>query len=274
VISDIDPRVVVEDAQAYISGSGAVEVRDLGDVVVRHVPFSPHYWFGAATRPRFTDSDAETRIDDIRTWFRDRDREEFMWMVGESATPADLVERLIASGAQLDDEDPIGWGMILDHEPPAGPPDITTRRVATFEDFRISSWITMADAPPEVWAATEAKLAETWEEVRDIDDRMGLLALIDGVPIANGQLVWLTNGLPYLAGASTLAEYRGRGAFTALVRARWDEAVSHGMPLLLVQAGKMSQPILSRLGFESTGKITMLRDRSSLRRESDETERD
>ena len=69
--------------------------------------------------------------------------------------------------------------------------------------------------------------------------------------------------LPYLGGASTLAEYRGRGAFRALVRTRWDEAVAQGVPILLVQAGKMSVPIFRRLGFESTGEITMLRDRSS-----------
>jgi hypothetical protein len=262
--SDADPRVVVEDAQAYLHGRGSVEVEDLGDVVVRHLPFSPHYWFGAATRPRFSDSDADQRIEEVRAWFRQRGREEFMWMVGESATPSDLVDRLIARGAWLDEDDPIGKGMILDHEPEPGPPDVQTRRVMTFEDFRTSSLITLADAPPETIAATDAKLPATWEEARDHEDRQGYLALIDGRPVASANLVWLTNGLPYLGGASTLSEYRGRGAFRALVRARWDEAASHGVHVLLVQAGKMSEPIFTRLGFETTCTITMMRDRSSL----------
>ena len=167
-----DPRLVVEDAQAFLRGSGSVVVEDLGDVVVRHVPFSSHYWFGAATRPRFADSDVKQRIDEVRGWFRERGREEFTWMVGESATPAGLVARLIESGAELDEEDPLALGMILDHEPPTGPPDVKTRRVTTFEDFRDSSWITLAEAPPDVWATTEAKLPETWAEIRDHDDRV------------------------------------------------------------------------------------------------------
>ncbi len=46
--SHLDPRAVVEDAQASVVGRGSIDVEDLGDVVLRHVPFSPHYWFGAA----------------------------------------------------------------------------------------------------------------------------------------------------------------------------------------------------------------------------------
>lgn len=262
--SDFDPRAIVEDAQAYLVGRGSVDIEDLGDVVLRHVPFSPHYWFGAATRPRFADAVADQRIQYVRAWFRDRGREEFLWMVGESATPGDLVDRLIAQGAELDDEDPVAVGMVLDHEPPPGPPDIEIHRIATFEEFLESSRITMADAPPEAWVATEANLPAAWEEMREHDDIYTFLAFINGRLVANGQLVWLTNGLPYLGGASTLSEYRGRGAFRALVRARWDEAVSRGVPTLLVQAGQMSEPILRRLGFESTGKITMLRDRAEV----------
>ena len=264
VAGDLDPRVVVEDAQAYVVGRGSIDIEDLGDVVLRHMPFSPHYWYGAAVRPRFSDADGDQRINDVRGWFRDRGRQEFIWMVGESATPADLVDRLIASGANLDEEDPIALGMILDHEPPPGPPDIDIRRVATFDDFRESAQITMADVPAEAWAATEANLPTAWHEARDNEDIYTFLAFIDGRPVANGQIVWLTNGLPYLGGAATLSEYRGRGAFRALVRARWDEAIARGVPTLLVQAGQMSEPILRSLGFESTGRITILHDRSGL----------
>ena len=43
---------------------------------------------------------------------------------------------------------------------------------------------------------------------------------------------------------------RGRGAYRAVVRARWDAAVARGTPALAVGAGPMSRPILERLGFE------------------------
>jgi hypothetical protein len=38
--------------------------------------------------------------------------------------------------------------------------------------------------------------------------------------------------------------------YRSLVRARWDYAVERGTPALTVQAGRMSRPILERLGFE------------------------
>ena len=43
---------------------------------------------------------------------------------------------------------------------------------------------------------------------------------------------------------------RGRGVYRSLVQARWDWAVELGTPALTVQAGRMSRPILERLGFE------------------------
>ena len=54
----------------------------------------------------------------------------------------------------------------------------------------------------------------------------------------------------YLAGAITLPEYRGRGCYRALLRARWDEAVRLGAPALVVHAQETSRPILERCGFE------------------------
>ena len=50
-------------------------------------------------------------------------------------------------------------------------------------------------------------------------------------------------------GGSTAEWARGRGAYRAIVRARWDEAVRRGTPALAVGAGAMSRPILERLGF-------------------------
>ena len=77
---------------------------------------------------------------------------------------------------------------------------------------------------------------------------MTFLAYVDGEPIAAGDMVLLPFA-GFLSGATTLPDYRGRGAFRALVRARWDEAVRRGTPALTVGAGKMSRPILERIGF-------------------------
>ena len=63
-----------------------------------------------------------------------------------------------------------------------------------------------------------------------------------------------------LANAGVLPAYRGRGIYRALVRARWDEAVRRGTPVLVTQAGAMSRPILEELGFRVVGTILRLED--------------
>ena len=63
-----------------------------------------------------------------------------------------------------------------------------------------------------------------------------------------------------LAGGVTLPRARGRGAYRALVRARWDAARDSGAPALVTQAQAASRPILERLGFRSTGTIPVLVD--------------
>ena len=64
-----------------------------------------------------------------------------------------------------------------------------------------------------------------------------------------------------LFGAAVLPEARGRGAYRALVRARWEDAAARGTPVLVTQAGRMSAPILLRAGFEEVARIHILIDR-------------
>jgi len=51
-----------------------------------------------------------------------------------------------------------------------------------------------------------------------------------------------------------------RGAYRALVRARWDDAVAAGTPVLVTQASGLSRPILERLGFRAVGPVVELID--------------
>jgi hypothetical protein len=57
-----------------------------------------------------------------------------------------------------------------------------------------------------------------------------------------------------------LAGARGRGVYRALVAKRWDLAVERGAPALTVQAGRMSEPVLSRLGFRKLGELLVFDD--------------
>ena len=57
------------------------------------------------------------------------------------------------------------------------------------------------------------------------------------------------------------AAARGRGAYRALVAARWADAERAGTPLAVTRAGPMSRPILRRVGFSELAEIHFLEDR-------------
>ena len=74
------------------------------------------------------------------------------------------------------------------------------------------------------------------------------LAFVDGEPVAWAGVLAGPAGL-FLTGGVTVPEARGRGAYRALVRARWDEAVRRGTPGLVVHAEDASLRVLDRIGF-------------------------
>jgi GNAT superfamily N-acetyltransferase len=86
------------------------------------------------------------------------------------------------------------------------------------------------------------------------------LAYVDGEPVARASGSFSEHGVA-LFGGSTLPEARGRGAYRALVAARWRDAVARGTPVLVTQASPMSRPILQRLGFREVCEIRILLDR-------------
>jgi hypothetical protein len=106
-------------------------------------------------------------------------------------------------------------------------------------------------------------LARVGARVAEVDDPAApvtYLALLDGRPVACAHAVFAADGA-LLIGGATLPEARGRGAYRALVGARWDDAVARGTPALVVQAGAMSAPILEKLGFAAVAEIRIFLDR-------------
>jgi len=115
--------------------------------------------------------------------------------------------------------------MVLTAEPPAVA-GVDARRVADASELEVASAVSAA-------AFGENEDGEDWEE-RFAAERGGhapreYLAFIDG-------------------------------AYRALVRARWDDAVAPGQPALVVHAGAMSRPILERLGFQAVAELEVLLD--------------
>jgi GNAT superfamily N-acetyltransferase len=141
--------------------------------------------------------------------------------------------------------------MVLTEPPAQGPVDVEVRRVETEEEHL---------AAEEIAAIAFGMPAPSAPRPREHDpDNLVYLAYADGEPVARGSASFGEHGVT-LFGGSTLPQARGRGAYRALVAARWEEAVARGTPILVTQAGPMSRPILARLGFREVCEIRILLD--------------
>jgi GNAT superfamily N-acetyltransferase len=219
----------------------------------------PEPWFACATRLAF-EGDTGAQIDAVRRWFRSRGRDEFFWFVSSETRPRDLNDELVRVGAEPDDE---LTAMILDHEPAAAPGDVVVRPIETFDDFLAAERIIVESFafPAEQAAETLASAERAWAHWQTESDRVWYLAWIDDVPVAEAGLAATSAGPMLLSGGATLPAARGRGAYRALIRARWDEAVRRGASELVVQASAMSRPILEHAGFRAVGAVSMFLDR-------------
>jgi hypothetical protein len=159
------------------------------------------------------------------------------WWLTERSTPVDLEQELLARGLRLIESDYLHAAMLSTTAPPEVP-GIEVRRVETLADHTVARRL----AKPEL---TDEQLAAEWE----LGQEPAWLAYLDGRPASVGRAIYTRVGA-YLMGGETVEWARGRGAYRATVRARWDEAVRRGTPALAVGAGPMSKPILERLGFE------------------------
>jgi hypothetical protein len=206
-----------------------------------------HPAWNVAQRFRFDAHELDEVRREIHAHVRARGRTGFAWEIGSSASPADLVERLLALGLAEDDE-PLRVGMALT-VPPAGVPEVEVRRAETHGDRRIAARI----------AATV--FGTPYVEPGPSDPGSAVyLAYVDGKPIARATGSFSEHGVTLFGGA-TLPEARGRGAYRALVHARWRDASDRGTPLAVTDAGSQSRPILASLGFREVCTIRALLDR-------------
>lgn len=200
-------------------------------------------------------------VKEVRALAREAERPRAVWWVGELATPDDVIDLLLAEGLEPDTEEPLLASLVLERRPDGTPPPVEIERVDSLEDFLLAQaidLITMGIPADEREGMDEANRAH-WEAVQGEGLIQTYLARVDGRPVAFARAAYGKAGVALLGGG-TLEEERGKGYYTALVHARWEDAVAHGTPLLFAQAGQMSRPILERLGFEQVGEIRLLVD--------------
>jgi hypothetical protein len=206
-------------------------------------------------RQRFPLEEVDDVLAEVRVALRARGRTQTQWEVGSSAPPG-LVGALLERGL-IPDKDPYAVALVLNNEPPAIAPDFTAREVDTLEELEAATrvqWEAFGATPEEIEEARRL-LPERFRDSPNLRHAVWL----DGEIVCTGTSSPTEHGL-LLYGGATAPHARGRGAYRALIRARWDDAVARGTPALITQGGSMSRPILERLGFERVGEVHMLMD--------------
>ena len=250
---------LAENANTYTE-LGPGEERLVDDRFVVWLGPTPGAWFTVVQRVRLEPATVEPALAKIRQLLAARGRRDASWEVAASATPSDLADRLLGLGLVPDDE-PEAVGMVLD-APPAPSPlsrKVVARRVRTLDEYETAERIA-ATAFGLPAGLLEERLAAAGPAFAAEGTRGAtFLAFLDGRPVARATSSYTPHGV-LLFGGATLTEARGRGAYRALVQARWADAVVRGTPVLVTHAGALSLPILRRLGFRELSRIRILRD--------------
>jgi hypothetical protein len=223
--------------------------------------FNEHYvlWMGRGDAPgwnvaqrfRLETEEVESVREEIHARLRAKGRTACTWEIGTHATPADLVDRLLALGLVDDEPTPLAVGMVLTSAPSQAPPDVEVRRAESYDEHLAASQIAAIAFGGPVPTGVTPPQGDASNVV--------YLAYVDGEPVARASGSFSEHGVTLFGGA-TMPDARGRGAYRALVAARWEDAVARGTPVLVTQASPMSRPILAQLGFREVCEIRILLD--------------
>ncbi len=186
---------------------------------------------------------------DAQIEFFKRRKQNFEWKVFDYDQPPDLKERLAARGFEIGESEAI-MALDLQRAPAAllRPVAHDVRRITTTEGMR-----DVVSVQDEIWEGNRGWLgAQLTEELRRTPDHLSLyVAYVEGVAVSSAWIRFPARGqFASLWGGSTLAPYRGRGLYTALLAVRVQEACRRGVAFLTIDASLLSRPIVEKRGFQ------------------------
>jgi hypothetical protein len=187
---------------------------------------------------------------------------EAQWWLGELTTPRNLAKRLLELG--LEKDRPSRMTSMTIARQPGGEAAVEVREALTKEDWQQAleiDWEAFR-VPEEERTVRRSELVAAWPRLVADGTTRVYTAFIDGEPVGFGRAVFTPYGTLMLGGA-TLKEARGKGVYTSLVHARWEDAATQPVARLVVAAGPRSAPILEKLGFETMGRVRLLRQRAT-----------
>ena len=232
--------------------------------------FTPGTSYAMVFVRRLPEETLASCVADVREALGSEGFERAAWVVSEAAEPAGVSARLEELGLVPWEREAEGFGprfrsMALAVEPARPPePGVVARQVETFGEYVAAAEVAhdafhMSEQDRQVF---KERQSEYWEWQQRYPDFKTFAAYVDGEIVGNASAIFGAHAA-FMVGGSVRADRRGRGAYRALVRARWDAAVEHGTPALTVSAGSMSGPVLDRLGFATVGEGDVLSDRFS-----------
>ncbi|HTZ43736.1 MAG TPA: GNAT family N-acetyltransferase [Jatrophihabitans sp.] len=172
--------------------------------------------------------------------------EAFEWKWHAHDEPADLPDRLAAHGFVPEELETVLIGRAERLTDGSPVPGVEIRELTEPADFH-----RIGRLQSEVWGADWSWLAEDLLARRAVEgDALPVFGALAGAELVSAGWLNLTPGTEFggLWGGSTLAGWRGRGIYRALVAVRARRAVERGYRYLQVDASPDSEPILRRLG--------------------------
>lgn len=191
----------------------------------------------------------------VRAWGRDR----VYWWIQRDTEPADTEETLRARGAVVAETVEVLAFDLSKGEPDLGlgaraerPRAELVRDEATMR----ASYLISAEVWDEHPERSDADIADdVARAVAELDEGSGVqvVAYLDGQPAATGGCT-IAREVARLWGAGTRPQFRGRGAYRAVLARRIEVARRCGATLALVKGRvETSGPILAKAGFVSYG---------------------
>lgn len=195
-------------------------------------------------------------------WFRDEtDVASFEWKTRGHDLPVELPDRLAAHGLEPDAPETvmIGRAELLD-QPVHLPEGITLRRAGAAGGDLLADIIKASRMQADVFGRDAGPdAAELAGKLEAAPDAAGLWLAedTDGAVVCAGRLE-VVPGTEFagLWGGATLAPWRGRGIYRALVAARARAALAMGVAYLHSDCTEMSRPILERSGMAAVTTTT------------------
>lgn len=200
---------------------------------------------------RWSDAEADRRIDDTIAWHRDRGRG-FQWLVDGFDEPADLAARLERRGFVFAGEETAMAVRLTDVAAIPAAADVELRPI---EDDDPHQQELALDIVVQAFGFTEERrqdMRRWWpERLRSVGNpfpRIHYLAHVAGRAVGFGSLS-LCAGTAQLTGAAVLPDARRRGVYTTLLARRLTDAVEYGYHIASIGAAPGSRRVVERYGF-------------------------